>query len=256
MNKSALEKVRAGLDALYEKYHHPEWIGTDPLKFVYRFESNADREIVGLIAASLAYGNVTYINTSISRVLKRLENSPSEFLNAASPERIRKVSEGFRHRWTSAEDLADLLCGIKAVVRDFGSLGELFMTEDEPDAHISSTLSQWVGRLKSGRSCRLLADPGRNSACKRLHLYLRWMVRDDCIDPGCWNDISSARLMIPLDTHMYAFALSNGFTARKSADYKTVCEITEGFRKVDPTDPARFDFSLTRPGITGAENIG
>lgn len=244
-----MKKHRSRLDDLYRQYHHPKWLGSDPLQFVYQFETNEDREIVGLIAASLAYGNVKYINASVTRVLDCLQRRPSEFLKMSSVRDIKKSVAGFRHRWTDEADLLDLLTGIKRVVSSHGSLGGAFVSFDTHDADILKTLGAWVEELRSGNRCKLLADPDGGSACKRLLLYLRWMVRKDMIDPGCWSGISPARLLVPLDTHMHKFAVSCGFTNRKSADMKTVREITAFFNRIEPEDPIKYDFSLTRPGI-------
>lgn len=249
MNKNRAAQTRKKLDALYRQYHDPKWIGSDPLQFVYHFESKADREIVGLIAASLAYGNVKYINVSIARVLERLENKPHDFLISSSHQKIKKSTVGFRHRWTDEIALADLLLGVKALVNEHGGLGRAFVSMDQPGRDIMATLRDWVNALRCKRPCKLLADPGGNSACKRLLLYLRWMVRKDRIDPGCWEGIAPSRLIVPLDTHMYKFAVSCGFTDRKAADFKTAMEITTAFKRIAPEDPVKYDFSLTRPGI-------
>jgi len=240
------------LDRQYRHYHRPEFIGTDPLAFVYRYNEDRDREVVGLIAASLAYGNVTSINNSISRILSLLGPSPAATLAGMSRLDVRSLLGGFRHRWTSAIAMADFLGDIQSVIGEYGGLGRAFSFFDKPDQPIAATLALWVDRLHAGRNLHpkeLLADPGRMSACKRLHLYLRWMVRSDAIDPGCWRGVNPARLMIPLDTHVFGFARAAGFTRRKVPDGRAVDEITEQFRRICPEDPVRYDFALTRPGI-------
>jgi len=240
------------LEQQYQHYHRPEFIGTDPLRFVYNYESDQDREIAGLIAASLAYGNVTSINNSVGKILGMLGPSPRATMVRMSRQMIRDALAGFRHRWTSAGAMADFLVDIQSVIAEYGGLGQAFLFFDKPDQPILATLTSWVHRLRSGRVLHpkeLLSDPERKSACKRLHLYLRWMIRSDQIDPGCWRGIDPSRLMIPLDTHVFGFARAAGFTRRKVPDGRAAEEITARFRRLCPEDPARYDFALTRPGI-------
>jgi len=245
-------KIKNWLDAVYDRYHRKEWIGTDPIKFIYRYTNPQDQEIVGLIAASLAYGNVTSINTSISRALERLSDRPGQFVLNASDHDLHDAFIGFRHRWTAGSDMAALLVGVRNVLRNHGSLGAAFVHLDDNRQPLTATLGKWVHLIQSqqpAKGRKLLADPERNSACKRLNLYLRWMVRKDEIDPGCWTGISSKRLQMPLDTHVFRFCRACGFTRRTAADGRTVAEVTAGFRRISPEDPVKYDFSLTRPGI-------
>ncbi len=240
------------LDALHARYHRPEFIGTDPVAFVHRFCDPRDQEITGLIASSLAYGNVTSINRSIEQVLSRMQHRPRAFLAEHDLRAIGMVMKGFRHRWTSDQAITGLLGGMKCVIENFQSLGDAFYLVDQPEGDITGSLSRWVDLLRGNRTPlkkELLAEPGRRSACKRLHLYLRWMIRRDVIDPGPWHGIHPSRLMMPLDTHIFAWARHAGITRRTSADARTVEEITAFMRRVDPQDPVRYDFSLTRPGI-------
>ena len=147
--------------------------------------------------------------------------------------------------------MTELLKGIQAVRKSHGSLQACFIEglgENDPD--VRAALGHLVAQLREGGgACRLLADPAAGSACKRLHLYLRWMVREDTVDPGGWRPVPASLLIVPLDTHMHRVGLAFGFTRRKQADGKTALEITGGFRRVNPDDPVRYDFALTRPGI-------
>lgn len=247
-----MDRIRDWLEQGYAKYHRTEWIGTDPIMYLHRYHVPVDQEIAGLIAASLAYGNVTAINASIAKVLAAMQPSPRQFLEATGEAEIRRAFRGFRHRWTDGAALAALLTGMQRVIREHGSLGMAFAAGDEGEDNIMIPLARWVRRLKQGQqpeSRGLLSDPERGSACKRLHLYMRWMVRKDVIDPGCWSGVEAGRLLIPLDTHVYRFARACGFTRRNAADGKTAAEITGKFRMICPGDPVKYDFSLTRPGI-------
>ncbi len=251
-----LERLRTELEALYRHYHRPAFIGSDPIHYLYRFTSPLDQEVVGLVAASLAYGNVKSIHASIDKVLAVMGDHPRLYLEQSGETSILRDFRSFRHRWTSGRAMAGLLLDMKKVTGNFGSLGNAFYVLDDPGRPLQATLGAWVALLQDGRTLErkeLLSDPRRSSACKRLHLYLRWMVRKDEIDPGCWSGIDPARLLMPLDTHIYQWAIRHRITRRKNADLRTVEEITRFFRHLCPADPVRYDFCLTRPGITGEE---
>lgn len=244
--------MHSWLDRLHETYHTRKHLGTDPIQFVHRYHLPADQEVAGLIAASLAYGNVASIHRSTAEVLNRMHLAPAEFLASTGETDIRRIMAGFRHRWTGEDELGDLLIGIKRVAAEHGSLGQLFLAVDEKGPDVMAGLTHWVDSLRRGlpqRRKNLLSDPARSSACKRLHLYLRWMVRRDAIDVGCWKGVDPARLLIPLDTHIFGFARACGFTRRTVPDGRAVNEVTAVFRRICPEDPVRYDFSLTRPGI-------
>jgi uncharacterized protein (TIGR02757 family) len=241
------------LEKTYNTYNRRTFVSPDPLQFLYDYEDVGDREIVGLIASTLAYGRVGQILQSIEKVLERLGPSPSQFLQKNSLRNILNVFSDFKHRFTTGEDLSFLLFAVKRVIRKHGSLHQCFQFHfSQNDPTVIPALTGFVHTLHSemrGRESHVLPSPGKGSACKRLNLFLRWMVRDDRVDPGGWDTISSSKLIIPLDTHMYKIGHALGFTARKQADLKTALEITRGFRKFSPEDPVRYDFSLTRFGI-------
>lgn len=238
------------LEDLYAQMNRRAFVHPDPLEFLYRYENVADREIAGLIASSLAYGNVKTILRSIAMVLEKMD-SPADFVATASEGTLKAVFSSFKHRFTTGSELAELLIGTKRAVREHGSLESCFRSglsgADEP---VLSALSGLVHTLNpEGRFSSLIPCPERGSACKRLNLFLRWMVRHDTIDPGGWTSVAPAQLIIPLDTHMFRVSRSLGFTARKTPDMKAALEITQVFREFCPEDPLRYDFSLTRLGI-------
>jgi uncharacterized protein (TIGR02757 family) len=221
----------------------------DPVEVVHRYASQPDREVVALLAASLAYGRARQILASLDDLLERLSPSPSAWLDAAGARDLLGALEGFRHRWTRAEDVAELLAAIRVVRARYGGLEACFVQGLRPDApHIMPALGRWVDCLRGAGSGRpgLLADPAGGSACKRLHLFLRWMVRRDSIDPGGWDGVPASLLLVPVDTHMHRWGLRLGFTRRRRADLSAVYEISDAFRRMAPEDPVRYDFALTR----------
>lgn len=246
------EHLKEHLDALYTKLNRRQYISPDPLQFVYDYNRPLDREIAGLIAATLAYGRVTQILASVSNALDRMTR-PSTFLAKATRKKLDDTFLGFKHRFTTGSELAAMLFGAKLAIERYGSLGACFAAcVEEGDEDIRPGLARFVDSLNegaNGEAPSLLSDPEKSSACKRLNMYLRWMVRKDDVDPGGWNAVDPAKLIVPLDTHMFDICSKLGFTERKSADLKTALEITEGFRTICPEDPVRYDFAITRLGI-------
>ena len=244
---------RAYLDELYLQYNHRKYIPPDPLEFVWRYDDPLEREIVGLIASALAYGRVAQIKKSIECILGKMQPTPRAFIEEVSKEHLAQVFEGFKHRFTTSCELAEFLMGIQRVISLHGSLKRCF--QDSLKSTHDSTIDALGAFVKELRSSfpdgynSLLAHPEKKSACKRLHLFLRWMVRRDEVDPGVWEGVSPSLLIVPLDTHMYSICSGLGMTCRASSDMKTALEITACFRNIIPDDPVRYDFALTRLGI-------
>ena len=244
-------KYRRKLDNIYSKYNKPELIHPDPLEFLGGYSDIKDREIVGLVAATLAYGKVAQILKSVRLVLDGMKPSPFQFLKISSKKQIRKTFKGFKHRFSTDEDLANLLMGIKYAVGKYGSLNACFLNGyDDSHSTVQDALTSFVDELVSGGDeTNLLSDPAKGSACKRLHLFLRWMVREDAVDPGGWVGIPRSKLIVPLDTHMHKIGLGLNMTKRRQGNLRTAAEITKAFAKICPDDPIKYDFALTRFGI-------
>lgn len=247
--------LRHCLEEIYSTYNRRELIHPDPLEFLWRYDELPDREIAGLVASGLAYGRVAQILRSTETVMAILGPSPSSSLNGLSIQDLRGLLEGFRHRFTTEVEMASLLFAASSIQKEWGSLGTCLASltdgssfHDALDSFVMSLLSR-AGLEK----CSLLPRPGLGSACKRLHLYLRWMVRRDDVDPGGWDSIHPSVLTVPVDTHMYRLSRAMGFTKRKAQDRRTAMEITEGFAGINPDDPVKYDFALTRMGIQGRE---
>ncbi len=249
----SLVKHKQAIEDLYARSHRRSWVHPDPLEFLYRYGEVGDREVAGLVAAVLAYGRVGQILRSVSVVLDRLGPSPRDFLLGASMVRVRRTLAGFRHRFSTGAQLAGLLEAMRSVIRQYGSLQACFLTRlHQEDQTVLAALTAFVGRLDeaAGGLCgHLLPDPAKGSACKRYHLYLRWMVRCDEVDPGGWEQVGPERLIVPMDTHMHRIALALGATRRKTADLRAALETTDAFRTISPHDPVKYDFTLTRLGI-------
>jgi len=250
--ENCLALSRKHFEDFYKKYNRMEFVHPDPLEFLYRYEDARDREIAGLIASSLAYGRVKQILLSAEKVLKVLGESPSEFLKMPiTVNRLGKILSGFRHRFTTGQEMALLLYGIKRALKKYSSLNECFLSRfDRDEETVLAGLIAFVEELsRYGHPPSLLPRPEKGSASKRLNLYLRWMVRKDDVDPGGWEGIPGSKLIIPLDTHMHRVCRALYLTGRKNADLRSALEITSRFREINRSDPVKYDFSLTRPGI-------
>lgn len=245
------DNIGEKLDLLYHRYNSREFVDPDPLVYLYDYPEVRDREVVGLIASSLAFGGVKQIMRSVERVLRRMGGSPADYILSENPAEIEGSLNGFKHRWITCVEVSGLIHGIRKVIERHGSVEKCLVTRlDDAGGDMSSALSLFVSDLETD-SLRpgFLPDSNRGSACKRLNLYLRWMVRHDDVDPGGWDDVPASKLIVPLDTHMYRLAQLMGFTDRKQKDLRTAIEITRAFARFSPDDPVKYDFALTRLGI-------
>jgi uncharacterized protein (TIGR02757 family) len=253
--------LHATLDDIYARFHKPEFMSMDPIELVRKFSAPRDIEIAGLLASALAYGQVENIRSSIERILRITGNDLGYFVCVTSYGDKRKMLKNFKHRFNDGNDFALLFECVKRAFLEKGSLQSLFVegiTAEE--ANLKTALNQFVMKLnawavaingQTGRSFRhLLPMPQAGSSCKRLNMYLRWMVREnDGIDLGIWRGVSPAMLIIPVDTHVAAIARRLKMTRRNSADWRMAEEITGVLKKISPSDPVKYDFSLCRAGM-------
>jgi len=229
--------TRRQLDELYERWNRPEFIPPDPLEVLAAYPDPADREVAGLVAAALAYGRVNAILPSLRAVLGVLGSAPRDFVLRLDEDRMAAALDGLGHRFARPAHLAALLAGIGGTLRRRGSLEAAFLrgyrspsvdSRGRPLPAAQAGLVTLAEDLRAGvrgDPGHLLADPSRGSACKRHHLYLRWMVRRDAVDPGGWEGVDPAELLPPLDTWTHRIALRAGWTARRGADFRTVLDV-------------------------------
>lgn len=235
----------------------------DPLEIVRAYTDPADQEIAGFIAASLALGRADLIRAAVRGVLGRMGPSPRRFVETFDPATGVSPFQGFVYRFYRPLDIALLVWWMRQMVETGGGIGGFFMEGFHPDdPDIGPSLSRFVQavfKLETRPVCpslpekgsgirHFLADPADGSGCKRLNLFLRWMVRRDALDLGIWKDVSPSKLIIPLDTHVARLGKRLGLTRRSSPDWKMAVEITEGLRRFDPADPVKYDFALCTVG--------
>jgi uncharacterized protein (TIGR02757 family) len=260
--KNSKAQVKNVLEKLYDKYNRRELIRPDPLQFVYHYSKPADMEVAALLAASLAYGRVQQIEKNLNDLFGRMGTSPYAFVMNFDKAGRQKLNS-FKHRFTTGRDISDLLSVLKKVLRQKGSIEKHFSSGyNKGDENILPALSRFCDSLyeiyseQNGRKVSrgmkyLLASPVRGSACKRLNLFLRWMVRSDDVDTGLWKRIDKAKLIVPVDVHMGRLCRILGFHDRKIISLSTAVKITECFAQIEPADPVKYDFALSRIGILG-----
>ena len=249
---------RAELEGLHEAFNDRSLVHPDPIEVLYDYPDPADREIVALIAACLSYGGVKQILRSVREALERI-GPPAQFVRDGRLADFEAVFDVFVHRVARGHHVAALLAGIRDIVTRHGSLlnGFLCGLRDEHET-VLPALQHFVSSLnveEQGRCGHLLADPARGSACKRLHLFLRWLVRQDAVDVGDWSQVGAHRLIMPVDTHVHRVCSELGLTQRKQANLRTALEITDAFRHYAPDDPVKYDFALTRIGMRGDASL-
>lgn len=271
-----LPRLKRALDDLYARYNAAE-SATDPIQIVRRFQRPADREIVGFCAAALAFGRVASVLQSIERLLAVMGPSPAEFAASFDPRRDGAKLTSLVHRWTRGEDLIALLIVLRTMLSR-GSIEAFFLEGYDPAAaDIQDALESFSVRAQSidlreaygsrrhrlgnhqlrnhhqSRDrlgiCYFFPKPSSGSGCKRLNLFLRWMVRSDAVDLGIWLGVSPAKLIVPLDTHVIRVGRCLGLTTYMSPGWKMAREMTQSLRALDPEDPVKYDFSLCHIGM-------
>ena len=249
------ELLKARLDELVATFD-VSTIEPDPLQLVLRYDHPLDQEVAGLIAAAFAYGRAETIVANMGVVLTRMKPSPYRYLKTFDAREATKRFAGFAHRFHKTPDLVDFLDILATIIKQHGSIGALFkLCYDSSEPDVSGALSRFTQTaLATGNGQRatlryLLTDPQDGSACKRMNLYLRWMVRRTPPDLGLWTFVDPAKLVVPLDTHVHRIATFLGLSERKSGDWKAARALTDNLARFDAADPVRYDFALCRLGI-------
>ena len=268
MTSAALrsERLRTPFDRLYREFDHLS-SARDPVHIVRRFRAAEDREVVGFCAAGLAFGRVASVLSSIESLLGVMGPEPAAFVRDFDPAKGRVRLAPLVHRWIRGDDLAALILVLQRMLRESGSIQRFFLDGDDPAAPdigpaldsfstraLATDLRPAYGRHPPARAgvCYFFPRPSAGSACKRLNLFLRWMVRKDVVDLGVWTKVSPARLIVPLDTHVIRLGQCLRLTRYRSPGWRMAEEITASLRAVDPSDPVRFDFSLCHVGMMNA----
>ncbi len=257
------------LDVLYRSYDRED-SASDPVHCLRQYEDTADKEVAGFCAAALAFGRVASVLNSIETLFRIMGPSPAAFVRSFDPAARHAELAAMVHRWIRGEDVAALLWILRQMLERSGSIERFFAEGLEPGAEdvgeaLDSFSTRAMGldiRRAYGRVparpgvAYFFSRPSAGGACKRLNLYLRWMVRRDAVDFGLWTAVSPAQLIVPLDTHVIRLGRCLRLTRYTSPGWRMAADITRALRQLDPVDPVRFDFSLCHLGMMGACGFG
>ncbi|MEK6553216.1 MAG: TIGR02757 family protein [Bacteroidota bacterium] len=261
--------LKKKLDHHY-KYFDGSKISPDPLEFPHRYTNFYDAEISAFISSVFAYGNVKQIINSLEKIHELMDNQPYRFVADYSFENGMKLFRSIKHRFYTSEDIANLFFALNHIYGNYGSLRYFFLLYYfEKDLNLKNAISFFSQHFleiisKKGRVTHgikfMFPDPykgsprsggrgGAGSACKRMNLFLRWMIRKDELDLGLWTEISPAKLVIPVDTHVAKICTKLKLTKQKIVSWKMSEEITERLKRFDPTDPVKYDFAICHIGM-------
>lgn len=255
MKKPLIPELKEFLDAKVEQYNQPGFIKNDPICIPHQFSKKQDIEIAGLFAAVLAWGQrITIINKS-RELLSLMDNAPHDFMLNHKKKDLKKLQQ-FKHRTFNTTDTLYFVKFLSWFYRKHTSLEEAFTGPSKKLDKIEDGLIRFHHVFFSlpdapHRTRKHISTPERKSACKRINMYLRWMVRDDKkgVDFGLWKNILPSQLVCPFDLHVERVARKLKLVKRKQTDWLTAIELTENLRKLDPNDPVKYDFALFGLGI-------
>ncbi len=256
-------RLKAALDRLYSSFNSAD-SASDPVHIVRRYSDPADREVVAFFAAALAFGRVASVLSSVESLLAPMGNSPSSFVRSFKPQRDGILLRRLRHRWVHGLDLIALVWILSQMLETAGSVEEFFMKGYKSGStDLSEALESFSGRARSMDLASIYGEPldvpgvgyffprpSSGSGCKRLNLFLRWMVRRDAVDMGVWSRVRTSQLVIPLDTHLVRVSRCLGLTRYRSPGWRMAVEITSSLKELNPIDPIKYDFSLCHLGMT------
>lgn len=260
MERFSDDDLRELLEALHDKYNRPEFIPDDPISVPYRYAERADREIAGFFSATIAWGNRKAIVRSGHRMMHFMDDAPADFVRNASERELALLSS-YVHRTFNGQDLRDFVLALRCMEERHGGIGNFFETRYEATHDMPAVLADFRREFFAGdhapRCEKHLSSIEKGAACKRLCMYLRWMVRRDDrgVDFGMWRRIPMSALYLPLDLHVGNMGRALGLLTRRQNDWRAVEEITAVLRKFDSDDPVRYDFSLFGAGIDNYLNV-
>ena len=258
------------LDRLYDAYNHED-AALDPVQIVRRYTRPADQEVIGFCAAALAFGRVQSVLNTVNGIARVLGPAPAEYVKRFAPQDPHPELRAMVHRWIRGADIVALLWILRQMIDEAGSIEAFFAAGFDPGAEdvgealdrfsrraLALDLRSVYGRRMPKRAgvCYFFPRPSAGSACKRLNLFLRWMVRRDAVDLGAWTSIPAGKLIVPLDTHVIRLGRCLRLTKYTSPGWRMAADITASLRAVDPDDPVRFDFSLCHVGMMNACGFG
>lgn len=251
-----MSRIKTILDQRLKAYNHIGFIPDDPISIPHRFNKKEDIEIIAFFMAIIAWGQRKSIIRSGERLLDIMHNSPHEFIMNHSDKDLKACLK-FVHRTFNGEDLISLIEFLQWIYVDKGGLEKAFSSNMNAEnmtienALIGFRQAYEQSEFALHRTLKHIASPAKGSACKRLNMYLRWMVRKDDhgVDFGIWKNIRPSQLICPLDVHVLCQAAELGLIRQGKGDWKTALELTDKLRKFDPLDPVKYDIALFGAGV-------
>jgi len=248
--------LKKKLDNLYLTYNK-KFSSKDPVRNLDKFTEEKDIELAGLITAAFSYGSVDQINAFLGMLFAKTGFNLHEFTINFAKHKDKKLFNGLYYRFNSHFDIINMFHSLQFILETYSTLKNYFLSGySVSDENILNALSSFSGGLnkripKTNKRYfhYLFSDPVNNSTCKRMNLFLRWMVRRDEIDLGIWNEIGTSKLIMPVDTHIARISKELGLVKRKSIDLKFALELTGILKKFDENDPVKYDFALCHLGI-------
>ncbi len=260
LTRKKLIELKPFLDDLVGKIEQPDYINEDPVQFMHAFEDKLDQELAGFFAATMAWGRRDIVNAKVEDLLQRMNYKPAEFIKYYTEAEF-SVLEGFKHRTFKPIDMHWLITILQTILLKFGTF-ERFWEHCSEEANRQKRELIAVFHEKfflfhpemPQRTRKHVSNPEKNSSAKRLYMYLRWCIRKNSpVDPGIMDFISPAELKIPLDVHVARQARKLGLLSRKQNDWKSVVELNERLKFLDPDDPAKYDYALFGLGVLGSD---
>lgn len=257
-----MDKLKNALDRLVARFETPDFIADDPIAIPHGYDDPRDREVIGLFAALLAWGRRATIQNKLADLCERMRYAPHRFVTHYDDARDGACLDGFVHRTFNSGDARVLVRALRMLLERHGSLEAAFADHLAPDApDVGPAIEGFSNRVLTihpetpPRLRKHLARPSTGSACKRLAMFLRWMVRPDPVDFGLWTRIRTDQLVLPLDVHAGRQARVWGLLTRPQDDWRAVLELTEACRTLDPRDPCRYDFAFFGAGVYGMGDV-
>jgi uncharacterized protein (TIGR02757 family) len=253
--------LKQRLDYHYSVFDKSQ-ISPDPLQFLHQFNDEMDIEVMGMIASVFAYGNVRQIINTLVKILAITENRPYRFVKDFHNKNLQSKLKNLKHRFYTEQDIIILFSLLSDIYKETGSLKKLFMKNySSTDENIKESLSGFSnhfiqraedksakGKVSLGVKF-MFTSPESGSACKRMNLFLRWMVRKDELDFGLWDEIPTYKLIIPVDTHVARVCKMLKLTNKKNVSWAMAEEITANLKNIDPVDPVKYDFAICHIGM-------
>lgn len=257
--------LKQKLDYHYKAFDKTQ-ISPDPLQFLHLFSDETDIEAIGFLSSVFAYGNVKQIINTMNKILLISDSAPFAFItNLHKNNRLEKL-KGLKHRFYNDEDIKNLFISLNSLYNKEGSLKNIFLKNYKSShANIKEGLSGFsrvfLEEIKINTGSKgispgvrfMFPDPALGSACKRMNLFLRWMVRKDELDFGLWGEIPAGKLVIPVDTHIARICKQLKLTEYKNVSWKMAEDITGNLKKFDSADPVKYDFAICHIGMRKME---